>query len=61
MVAKYRNCEICGKPSRKRKVCVDCKTKYPYHPSGEKGKPFNRKELYVRDMGIDNKSLNTIK
>jgi len=48
---KYRNkpCQVCGKKDNsKRKVCLDCKTKYPYEASAKSKKPFNRKELYKK-------------
>jgi hypothetical protein len=51
-MTKYRNkpCSVCGEADKsKRKVCLKCKTKYPFEPRSKGGKPFNRYELFERD------------
>lgn len=48
---KYRNkpCEVCGEiDSSKRRVCLNCKIKYPRQISAKGGAPFNRKERQAR-------------
>lgn len=45
-----KKCKICEEDSRKRNVCGNCKTKYPYLPSGNGAKPFNRFDLYLKDL-----------
>ena len=43
---KKRNCKICGEPSGKRNVCLDCKTKYPMQTRGSGANPFDRKKEF---------------
>jgi len=52
---KNKDCKICGEHSGKRNVCGNCKEKYPVETSGKSGKPFNRKELYEKNLRRKNK------
>ncbi|KKN69620.1 hypothetical protein LCGC14_0439230 [marine sediment metagenome] len=52
-MTKYRNkpCKVCGKIDRsKRKVCLDCKTKYPRRWSEKGNPPFDRLSSFEKEV-----------
>lgn len=52
-MTKYRNkpCVVCKKPDKsKRRVCLDCKTKYPSKKSEKGSPPFNRLSSFEKEV-----------
>jgi hypothetical protein len=52
-MTKKNNCKVCGKPSGKMKTCKKCKEDFPYKLSGEKGRPFDRKKLFLKSKNSE--------
>lgn len=52
---KKKNCKICGEYSGKRNVCLSCKEKYPFKPSGKGTNPFDRKKEFEKEKKLKKK------
>lgn len=63
-MTKKNYCKICGEYSGKRKVCNECKGKYPYRAAPGRtrdgwggGRQFNRKQDYIKDKLKEKKNV----